>query len=119
MEEKKQSYKLILAIMQKMDYDEVASELSRNRIFMTRLSSSGGFLKKENVTAMIGVEEERLEKVMKILKDIAGKRRQVVYTMPTLSAGGYCPGTGTAIPVDMELGGVTAFIMQMDDFIKY
>ena len=48
--------KLILAILQEEDYDQTVEMLNEKHFFVTKLSSSGGFLKKKNVTIMIGVE---------------------------------------------------------------
>lgn len=112
------AYKLILAIMQKMDFDDCVQELGKNQIFVTKLSSSGGFLKKENVTAMIGVEAGREEQVLDILRKLGGKRRQTVYTVPTMQEG-CCPPAGASVPVSMETGGVTVFVMELDSFMKF
>ena len=67
MEQKK---KLVMAVLQESDYDATVEVLSSHQIFVTKLSSSGGFLKKKNVTVMIGVEEERLSQVLEILKGV-------------------------------------------------
>ena len=67
--------KLILAILQEEDYDQTVEMLNEKHFFVTKLSSSGGFLKKKNVTIMIGVEEERLPEVSAILEKYAGRRR--------------------------------------------
>ena len=51
--------KLILAVLQEEDFDETVSALNQHGFFVTKLSSSGGFLRKKNVTVMIGVQETR------------------------------------------------------------
>ena len=53
MEEQKTLDRLLFAILRKEDYDETVSQLTSHGFFVTRLSSSGGFLKKENVTLML------------------------------------------------------------------
>ena len=68
MADMEKGYQLIIAILQKDDFEETSSELAQHGFFMTRLSSSGGFLRKENVTIMIGVEDGRHDEVMDILK---------------------------------------------------
>lgn len=111
--------KLILAIVQEDDYDITVEKLNENRFFVTKLSSSGGFLKKKNVTILIGVEEERVQVVLDILKKHAGKRKQTVYTVPTPLGGGYCVGTEMAVPMDQEVGGATVFTMDLDSLQKF
>ena len=73
--------KLILAILQGDDYADTVDELNQNGFFVTILSSTGGFLKKKSVTVMIGVEEEKVQRVLEILKQSA------VSSLPTLT----CP----------------------------
>ena len=73
--------KLVIAILQEDDYDTTLSSLIAHHIFVTKLSSSGGFLRKKNITIMIGVEAEQLDTVLQILKECAGHRKEIVYTM--------------------------------------
>ena len=112
------SYKLIMAILQKDDYDDTVEELGKNKIFVTKLSSSGGFLKKENVTIMIGVEKERVGEVMAILEKMAGKRKEKVYTIPTPVSGDHCIGSNMSVPIEKEVGGVTVFMLDMEQIKK-
>ena len=48
--------KLVFAILQGDDYEQVVRELNKNGFYVTLLNSVGGFLKKRSVTIMIGVE---------------------------------------------------------------
>ena len=116
MEQKK---KLVMAVLQESDYDATVEVLSSNQIFVTKLSSSGGFLKKKNVTVMIGVEEERLPQVLEILKTCAGRRRDTMYTVATSTHDVHCVSTAQAIPIPVETGGVTVFVMDLDSLEKF
>jgi uncharacterized protein YaaQ len=111
--------KLILAIMRKDDYNDTVAKLNENGIFVTKLASSGGFLKKENVTAMIGVPEDKFGIAMDILKEYAGKHRETQYTMPAGMEAFPDNGIDMALPVDMEVGGVTIFTMTLDSIDKF
>ena len=111
-------YKLIMAILQKDDYDDTVEELGKNEIFVTKLCSSGGFLKKENVTIMIGVEKERVDDVMKILEKMAGKRKETIYAMPTPVSGDHYIGSNLSVPFEREVGGVTVFTLDMEQIKK-
>ena len=48
--------KLIYAIVRNDNEDDVVSQLTQHRYSVTRLSTTGGFLKKGNTTLMIGAE---------------------------------------------------------------
>ena len=114
----KTNYKLILAVLQGDDYHEVVYQLNQNGYYATLLHSSGGCLKKRSMTIMIGVEAEKLEGALKILKEHAGKRIETVlppavaYSMPT-------EGAVPAVPVQMPQGGVTIFVLDMDRLEHY
>ncbi len=110
--------KLILAVLQGDDYADTVDELNRKGFFATVLSSTGGFLKKKSVTVMIGVEEDRMQQVLDILKQCAGRRQQMPYSDLSMSAGGPNPSI-PMMPVQMSVGGVAVFIIDLDDIQKY
>ena len=105
--------KLILAVVQEDDYDATVSELNQNGFFVTMLSSTGGFWKKKNITIMLGVEESRLSEAMDILKRCAGKRKQTVYSSVSMPAAGQYAAAMPSIPMNMEFGGVTVFVLDL------
>lgn len=111
--------KLILAVVQEDDYDATVSELNQNGFFVTMLSSTGGFWKKKNITIMLGVKEARLKDALDILKRCAGKRRQKVYSSVSMPAAGQYATAMPSIPVNMEFGGVTVFVMDLERLEKY
>lgn len=55
--------------------DEIAYDLmqvlSEQKVRSTKLSSTGGFLKKGNTTLLIGVEEKDEKKVMEVIREIS------------------------------------------------
>jgi uncharacterized protein YaaQ len=63
--------KLIVAIIFNADaVDPLAQALLAKSYSVTRISSSGGFLRRQNTTFMIGVEEERLAGAMSIIREV-------------------------------------------------
>ena len=84
--------KLILAVLQGEDYGDVVRQLNENGIFVTILHSTGGFLRKRSVTIMIGVEEAKLEQVLDLLKETAGRRTVTLYqnAAPARAAAAVC-----------------------------
>ena len=110
--------KLLLAVIQGDDYMDTVDELNRRGFFATVLSSTGGFLKKRSVTLMIGVEENRMQGALDVLKQYAGQRREMSYTSLSMSSGGPHPAIAS-IPVQVNVGGAVVFIMDLDDIQKF
>lgn len=118
MEKENYRQKMLLAVVQGDDYLDTVDELNRNGFFATVLSSTGGFLKKRSVTLMIGVEAHRAQAALDILKQCAGRRQQMSYSNMSMSAGG--PTTSIPmIPVPITTGGVTVFMMDLNDIQKF
>ena len=65
------SSKLILAIIFHAEAVEPLNEaLLAQHYSVTRISSTGGFLRRENTTFVIGVEEDRLPGAMAIIREV-------------------------------------------------
>ena len=60
--------KLIMAIIQDKDSAILSDELVEANVRATKLPSTGGFLRAGNTTFMIGVEDERVDEVLQIIK---------------------------------------------------
>ena len=107
--------KMIFAIVRKEDEGFVIERLNKEKISVTKLSSTGGFLRKGNATLMIGTEDEQVDTVLKE----ECSRRQEVMMNPAYSAGSKGPVMGYAAPpVTIEVGGATVFIVNVEQFIK-
>jgi len=53
--------KLIIAILQDSDADAVTQSLTANEYRVTRIASTGGFLRRGVVTLLIGLDEARVD----------------------------------------------------------
>ena len=109
--------KLIFAIVQNDDSKRLVKALVQHNISVTRISTTGGFLHGGNTTLMIGVEDDRVEKVMEILKDNCAKRTETVIVMPHGTGGTPAWGVGCT-PMKVEVGGATLFIIEVAEFKK-
>jgi uncharacterized protein YaaQ len=107
--------KLVIAVVQDDDVDELVEELVKGGHRSTKLASTGGFLREGNTTLMIGVEKDRVESVISKIKDICKSRKQTFTTPipPTGSAGVFIP-----YPIDVMVGGATIFVVDIDRFEK-
>ena len=110
--------KMIFAMLHSEDVDETVEELNKKKYWVTKLSTTGGFLKNKNVTLVIGTEDENVPGAIKILKECAGARQSVKYTMPSMSSGSMGPGANSMIPIDMQVGGCTVFVLDVDQYEK-
>ncbi|HEY5561338.1 MAG TPA: cyclic-di-AMP receptor [Clostridiaceae bacterium] len=107
--------KLIMAIVQDDDASELIDAITDAGFRVTKLATTGGFLKSGNTTLMIGVEDDKSETVLKVIEDTCRTRNQVV-TSPSPVAGS--TGIYVPYPVEVEVGGATIFVVDVDKFIK-
>jgi len=78
--------KLIIAIVRDSDAGLVIERLVTAGHRVTRVASTGGFLRRGNVTLLIGTEEQRVERVIDILRDTCappepGQNRATVFVV--------------------------------------
>ncbi|CAK1233728.1 Cyclic di-AMP receptor DarA/PstA (DarA) [Fructobacillus cardui] len=106
--------KLVNAIVQDKDATKLANAFVKAKIQATRLATSGGFLRSGNTTFIIAIDEDRIEEVLQIIKDISQKRKQ--FMVPPISVEGERTG---AFPVEVEVGGATVFTQTIDDFYQF
>ena len=103
--------KLIFAIIGTDDAGNVQNSLTQSGYMVTKLSSTGGFLKSGNVTFMIGVEDNKVCDVISVIRRFCSKRTQA---MPggTPYGGEYESGT------QVSVGGATVFVTDVERFEK-
>lgn len=106
--------KLILAIISASDELDTVEELNSKGYMVTKLSTSGGFLKAKNVTLLIGTEDEKVDEALRIIKDRAGKRMATTAVAPSDVRAMSGPNM-----VKVPSGGATVFIMDIDKFQKF
>ena len=92
--------------------------LNQHGFFVTKLSSSGGFLRKKNITILVGVESTRYVELMDLLKGRAGRRKKVMYATPAMMPGGHLEAAVSAVPIQVDTGGATIFTLQLEGLDK-
>ncbi|HHV95323.1 MAG TPA: hypothetical protein GXX37_02430 [Clostridiaceae bacterium] len=107
--------KLVLAIVHDEDGPKVADELNKNGFSVTKLCSTGGFLKAGNTTLLVGVSEEKVDQVIKIIKQKSKSRKQAINSNMTPNNIG---GMFMPYPVEVVVGGATIFVLNVDRFEK-
>ena len=114
-----QYMKMILAIIGSDDADDLVYDLNQHSFFVTKLSTVGGFMKNRSTTLMLGVDDDKVEEAIEIIKKTSGTRHQLVYAPPTISAGSSSPHIGMSVPMNMKVGGATVFVMNVEGFEKF
>ena len=106
--------KLIIAIVNNDDSSTVQSALTEGGFFVTKLATSGGFLKKVNTTFFVGTNDDKVDSAIEIIKANAKKRVEKEPTVPPTEMGEFF----TPIMVDVLVGGATVFVVDVDRFEK-
>lgn len=103
--------KLVICIVNGDDASAITQALSRRGFSSTRLSTAGGLLSAGNVTLLIGVDEERVQTVIDIVRTHSHSRKQMVESENELSHS-YTSG----MPVEVTVGGATIFVIDVERF---
>ena len=107
--------KLIFAIVQNDDSKRLIRALVQHRISVTRISTTGGFLHGGNTTLMIGVDKEKVEETLDIIKSKSSTRKEFMVIPSTLP--GYADSSPT--PVQVTLGCATVCIVDVEQFYRF
>ena len=110
--------KMIFAVIRDKDSSAAIGALNEKNIGVTKLASSGGFLREGNTTLMIGVDDSRVEEVMGILRDNCAKRTQIEVASPYPIDGVPIWNYNNYSTIQVEAGGATVFVMDVSDFKK-
>ncbi len=107
--------KLVFAVVHDEDGHKVSDELNKNGFSVTKLCSTGGFLRAGNTTLLVGIEEDKLDSVIEIIKKKSKSRKQVINSSMTPNGMG---GMFMPYPVEVVVGGATIFVIDVAKFEK-
>jgi len=102
--------KLILAVVEDDDAARLMDTLIENDFSATKLASTGGFLLRGNTTLLIGVDDEKVQQVLDIVKATCVRRKKL---LPQASS--EIP-TSMSMPIEVESGGAAVFVLTVDQF---
>ena len=105
--------KLVIAIVQDEDLDALTEALIADNHRFTKVSTTGSFLRTGNSSLLIGVEDDKVEAVLGILKRTCRRRTQIaVPYSPALEPGLlYMPEN-----FEVEVGGAVVFVANVARF---
>lgn len=105
--------KMVFAIINQDDTTKVANKLMQHGYHVTKLSTTGGFLKSGNTTLLVGVDKEKVDEVIELIGKYSKTRKQVI---PSTS--GINTGMFSGAPIEVSIGGATIFVVDVDRFEK-
>ncbi|WP_155287121.1 cyclic-di-AMP receptor [Lacticaseibacillus zhaodongensis] len=110
--------KLVLAIIQDQDAGRLSAAFVDENVRATKLSSTGGFLRAGNSTFIVGVEDDRVQKVLEIIKNNCQARDEYT-TAPLISVDAVSTDATAGQPLEVRVGGATVFVLPVDAFHRF
>lgn len=95
------------------DSPTVSNALTKEQFQVTRLATTGGFLRSGNTTLIVGTEDERVERAMEVIGEYSRRRSEVI---PSTTS--YDMGRFTSFPTEVQIGGATIFVIDVEQFVK-
>jgi uncharacterized protein YaaQ len=108
--------KLLIAIVQGEDSSKLVSKMMQQGFGVTKLATTGGFLKAGNTTLLLGVDDSRVEEAIEVVESVCKSRKQI--STATTPVGGISHGEFPTYPIEVTVGGATVFVLTVDQFLK-
>jgi uncharacterized protein YaaQ len=107
--------RLVITMVQDQDVNKLLGVLTDHGYSATKLASTGGFLRQGNTTLLIGVEEAQVGELTGLIKDTCHSRKQLLTPLASVgrTMNNYIPN-----PVEVQVGGATIFVVDVEEFIK-
>ena len=106
--------KLVLAIINNDDAPDVMTNLTKTGYSVTKLATSGGFLRAGNVTLLIGVEDKKVDDVINIIGEYSRQRKELTPINTTYIGDSML----SSMPIEVTVGGATVFVIDVEQFYK-
>jgi len=79
--------KMIILIVKDNDADQVTQALTADKYRVTRVASTGGFLRSGIVTLLLGVRDERVDSALDLIRKTltplpSGEKRATLFVVP-------------------------------------
>ena len=99
--------KMIMAILHKDDELETIEELNIAGYMVTKLAT------------MVVVDDEKVAEALKIIKKNSGERKTITYANPALISGQSSMSAAPSVPINVQVGGSTIFVLNVEQMEKY
>ncbi len=109
--------KIIYAIVSSDDGNRVTEVLNEHQYMVTKLATTGGFLKNGNSTLIIGTVAAKVVQAHDRINETSGKRQKITCNVPAPNISSISAGY-MMMPMTVELGGATIFVTDVERFEK-
>lgn len=108
--------KMVMAIVHGDDAGGLVNALTEKNYRATRINTAGGFLKESNATILVGVEDDKVNDVLAIVRTNCQARTQLINPLPPVMEPGefYMP-----YPVEVQIGGAICFVLDVARFERF
>lgn len=106
--------KLVIVITSDDEADALIRRLVERGYPATKVSSTGGFLRRGSATILSGVEADEVDRVIAIVRSECRARTEVVPVQALPLPGNVYP----AEPVEVRVGGAIVFVLPVERFEK-
>lgn len=107
--------KLIIVTIDSSDEHALIDELIKGGFIATRMASEGGFFRRKSVTLYIGVEQDKLENALEVIRKCCKSRLASIINYTNYEAG---IGMASPYPIRENEGGAVIFVLDIDRFEK-
>jgi uncharacterized protein YaaQ len=105
--------KLVMAIISDEDAFHIMDLLREKGFYVTKLATTGGFLRAGNSTLICGVNEERIPELVDLFETKCKSRKQITSVNAThISANENI----APYPVEVTVGGANIFVLNVEEF---
>jgi len=106
--------KLVIAIVRD-DFCEMLQDVLTEKGFRyTKLASTGGFLRKGNTTLLVGIDDSKLDDVLKAIGESCKTRSELIAVSPIgITQSMIVP------PIEVVSGGATVFVVDVVKFEQF
>jgi uncharacterized protein YaaQ len=105
--------KLVMMIVSDTDADDLMAALVERGVPATKVGSSGGFLRRGNVTIFSGVPATEVDAILDVVNEICPARTELVpvQTLPFIGDSAF-----TTEPIEVRAGGAIVFVLDVERF---
>jgi len=107
--------KLVIAVVDDKDAVDLMNDLVENELQVTKLASTGGFLREGNTTLMIGTRPEDVDRTLDIIRNNCKSRQKTVTPVAPV---GNTLDVSMAYPTEVQVGGATVFVIDVERWEK-
>ncbi|MCG8514720.1 MAG: cyclic-di-AMP receptor [Halanaerobiales bacterium] len=114
-EGRNEQMKMMIAIVHDHDAHILLDVLNKEGFKATKMASTGGFLREGNTTFIIGTDNQHVEQLLDIIKENCKSRKKTIAPMSPIanSLESYY-----SFPMQVQIGGATVFIIDVEQFLK-